>query len=482
MSLKTRVVWSIIWASISAISIRAIGFLTILILGKLLSPQDFGLIAIIELTVGVTQVFRDFGLSQALIQRQKNIEETAYTIFFLVIIWGAVLYFFLFITAPWIAQTFGESRAILLIRVISVNVVISSLSTVPSALLEKKLAFKEKVLPETISIFLYTLITLVLVTLGWGVWAIVWGRVGQTLVAVILIWSVVKWRPKIYFNLALAREVLTYSHHILFASILGIAVLYIDNAFVGTLLGATALGFYTFGFNLANLPSQSVTPVITKVAFPTYAEIQGNLASLASVYLKSLKLTSTLTLPLALGIAILSGTFLRVVYGDKWLDSIVVVQILSFYSLFRSIGALSINILYVIGKQQLVPRILFLMFIAIVICLWPATSWFGIVGASLVMTLAMIIGVIFWLFLTNYCLQISIKRFRQVLLPQIMAAALMTGYLLLGLAWLEEGLWTLIFLVITGGSLYFLCLLMIGQRELINDFMSIARALRKGNS
>src|SRR5688572_8098920 len=177
-----------IWASISALSIRLLGLLIILILGKLLFPADFGLIAIMELTINVITLFRDFGLAQALIQRQKAVEEVAYTTFFLVIIWSVILYFVLFVTAPWLAQIFEENRAVPLIRTIGLTLIISSLSLVPSALLEKRLAFKQRALPETVSNVLYALVTLVLVMQGWGVWGVVWGRIGQAFVVTILIW------------------------------------------------------------------------------------------------------------------------------------------------------------------------------------------------------------------------------------------------------------------------------------------------------
>jgi teichuronic acid exporter len=471
-----------IWASISALSIRLLGLLTILILGKLLLPADFGLIAIMELTINITTLFRDFGLAQALIQRQKEVEEVAYTTFFLVILWSVILYFLLFATAPWMAQIFEENRAVPLIRTVGLTLIISSLSMVPSALLEKRLAFKQRALPETISNILYALVTLVLVMQGWGVWGVVWGRIGQASLATILIWWVSQWWPKFYFNFALAKETLTYGQHILLASLLGVIILYIDNAFVGSLLGATALGFYAFGFNLANLPSQSITPVITKVAFPTYAEIQHNPTALVSVYLRSLKLTSTLTLPAAIGMALLSGPFLRITYGDKWLDSIVLIQILSFYSLFRSIGALAINILYVIGRQYLVPRILGLILIAIIILLWPATLELGMLGTSLVMTSVMVLGVIFWLTWTNFYLKIPFRNFGQALLPQTVAGLVMAAYLLLFLFWLEENLRSLVFLIISGGLVYFISLLMIDQRQLRKEFLDIVKALGEHSS
>jgi O-antigen/teichoic acid export membrane protein len=433
-----------------------------------------------ELTINTVQVFRDFGLTQALIRRQRDVKETANTVFFLMVVWGSLLFFLLFILAPWVALFFDDLRAEAPVRVIAATLLFSSLGAVPAALLEKELAFKEKSLPEILSAAVYSGVVIVLVALKLGVWSIVWGRIIQTALTTILIWRAAHWRIEFRFNGQIAKEVLKYGQHILIASILGIAFLYVDNIFVGSLLGSTALGFYTFGFTLANLPAQSITPIINKVTFPTYAKIQENLAALATIYLRSLKLTSVLSFPATLGLAVLSASFLRVLYGDKWLDSIVLVQILSFYGLFRSVGALTSNVFYVIGKQYIVPRVLLIIFAIVVMLLWPATLWFGTVGTSLVMTGIMILGVIFWLALVNYYLAIPVRRFVQNLLPQTLASVIMTGYLLLLTGWLKEGLSTLFLLITTGAGIYLVGILLIDRGQIYSDVSDIIAILRKG--
>jgi lipopolysaccharide exporter len=247
------------------------------------------------------------------------------------------------------------------------------------------------------------------------------------------------------------------------------------------LLGSTALGFYTFGFTIANLPAQSITPIINKVSFPTYAKVQRDTGTLAAIYLRSLKLTSVLSFPATLGVAILSASFLRVFYGDKWLDSIVLVQILSFYGLFRSIGALAGNVFYVIGKQYIVPRVLLIIFIIVVILLRPATLWLGTLGTSLVMTGMMICGVIFWLALVNHYLAISVEKFVRTLLPQIAASVIMAGYLLLLTGRLEEEPFTLFLLVTTGAGIYLISILLTDKGQTYRDVSNIlATILGKG--
>jgi O-antigen/teichoic acid export membrane protein len=477
LSLKTRAIQGVFWAATSIFGARLLNLLATLILAKLLAPSDFGLVAIAHLVVMTAQVFRDLGLAQALIYRSDDAKEAANTAFFLVIAWGMLLYLLISIIASRIALFFSEPSAKLVIQGMALTLIISSLGTVPAALLEKELEFRKKVLPEIISTAGYALTAIGLAAAGLGVWSIVWGRIGQAALTVVLMWTASRWRLKLSFDRHVAGEILNYGKHILGSFILNIVFLYIDNVYVGRLLGITALGFYAFAFDLANLPMQSVTAIIHKVSFPTYVKLREDRGSLASAYLQSLKLTSLITFPAAMGLAILSPDLLWVLYADKWASSMVLVQILSFYGLFRSIGGLPSNIFLATGKQHLLPRLQLVYVGTVAVLLWPATRWLGTMGTSLVMTSVIAIGAAVFLALANHYLDIPLSRLIRTLMPQVIASAVMVSCLLLIGSLFEMSLFVLLALVATGAGIYLLSILLITKGEAYKEIADVVKTL-----
>ena len=477
MTLKTRAIQGAFWTAASIFGGQLLNLLTTLILAKLLAPSDFGLVAVALLVVTTAQIFRDLGLAQALIYRTDHIEEAASTAFFLVIIWGMLLCFLISLMASQIALFFNEPGATAVIQVMALTLVISSFGTVPSALIEKELEFRKKVLPEILPIVAYTLTAVALAAAGYGVWSIVLGRIGQATLTAILLWRAARWRLRLSFDRDIAVEILDYGKHIIGGSILNVIFLYIDNAYVGRIAGVTALGFYTFAFALANLPTQTITPTINKVAFPSYVKLRENHGDIASGYLKSLKLVSVMTFPATLGLATIAPDLLQVLYADKWNPSILLVQILSIYALFRSIGALPGSVLLTIGKQSLIPRLMVIYVVSASILLWPATTWFGATGTSLVMTSVMGIGSIVWLALVNRYLVISLKRFVMHLAPQIVASVAMVGWLLILESLLGESLLSLLILIGSGAVLYITSLLLLTRGEAYKEVATVTKAL-----
>jgi len=456
---------------------QLLNFLATLILAKLLVPSDFGIVAIAQLIVTIAQIVRDLGLAQALIYRAGDVEEAASTAFFLVLAWGVLLCLLIGAMASQTALFFNEPDATAVIRALALTLVISSFGVVPSALLEKELEFKRKVLPEFLPVAGYALLAVGLAALDLGAWSIVWGRIGQATLSALLMWKASHWRLRFSFDVRVAREILGYGKHILGGSILNMVFLYIDNAFVGKILGATALGYYTFAFAMANLPTQSVTPVVNKVAFPSYVQLRDRKLDLGHAYLRSLKLVSLITFPATLGLATISPKFLHTLYGHKWDPSIVLIQILSFYALARSIGALPGNIFLSIGKQYLIPRLMLIYVGAVGLLLGPATHWLGTPGTGLVMTGVIVIGSTVWLALSARYLNISPRRFLENLGPQIAASATMAGGLSVLSLRLPDSPVALVILIGSGIGLYAVGVWFFTRGEIYEEVIAMVRTL-----
>jgi O-antigen/teichoic acid export membrane protein len=355
------------------------------------------------------------------------------------------------------------------------------LAIAPSALLEKDLNFRIKVIPEIISLISYASIAIILGAFGWGAWSIVCARITQAILNVIIVWLVSGWRPQWYFNRSIAAEVLDYGKDLLAASIFVVIFLNIDYVFVGRLLGTTALGYYVFAFTLANFPREIISPVIQRVSFPLYVKVQHDKQRLATWYVQTLKYSALLAFPAAMGLIAVTPGFLAVLSSGKWLPSVLLVQVFSVYGLFRSLVALSSNALMAVGKQTLLPRLQISYVLAVAILLWPAIMYFDLLGASLVMTLVQSIGSIIALVVVNYYLSISWIRLLKTLAPPFLASVTMLSTITLIRSHLPQTALTVSIEIVIGGTIYLLSLLIITGGAIYYDIADLTRSFVREN-
>ncbi len=283
------------------IGVRLINPLATFVLAGLLTPADFGLVAIAMLILAVIQVIQDFGLGQTLIRWPGDQEQAADVTFVLMLMLSGGLYVVTVLSAPMAAAFFNQPEATLVIQILGLTLITSALGVVPGVLLEKNLDFKKKVIPEILPLLAHIVISVAMAVSGWGVWSIVWARIVQSLLATLLMWRASGWQFKFSFNLPIAGALLSYSQPLFSTSFLTIIFLYIDNGYIGRLLGVEALGYYTFAFNLANLPVTSISFIVNRVSFPSFVKLQHQQQDLTNAFLYSMNMTTLIMMPSLLG-------------------------------------------------------------------------------------------------------------------------------------------------------------------------------------
>jgi O-antigen/teichoic acid export membrane protein len=392
VSLARKAAHGMVWVTISAIITKVLGFVTSIILARLLAPADFGLLAIGLLAINTMGIFRDLGFGAALIYKKDDSNHAAAdTAFILLPVVASILFALAYLSAPSIAIFFNNTETEPIIRVLALTFVISSLGTVPSMLLEKELEFKKKVLPEVLPQVGYAVVTIGLALYGYGVWSLVYGQIVSAVLTAGLIWMVTDWRPSFRFNKGVARELFGYGKHILGASVLIFLITNIDSAIVGKMLGMEALGFYTLAATIANLPATQITFLISRVMFPAYSKLQDDTDAMKNAYLKTLKYVSMLSIPAAFGIFVLAQDFVRVVLGERWMPAVPALQVLCFYGLMRSISATTGNVFQAKGKPQIVSKFASIQLLAMSFIIYPLTSSYGIFGTSIAVTVPAVI-------------------------------------------------------------------------------------------
>ncbi len=352
-SLKQKTAKGVLWSAIEQFSVQIIQFVLGLIMARILSPHDYGLVGMILVFTSIAQTFVDSGFSNALIRKQNKTEVDYSTAFYFNIVVGLVAYFILFFLSPLIARFYNEPLLELLTKAISINVFINSLGIVQRARYSIKVDFKTQAKATTTSVLISGIIGIWMVYNGYGVWAIVWQSVIRNGLNVALLWLFAKWLPMLQFSWTSFREMWSFGFKLLLSSLIGRIYNNIYQLIIGKVFSAGDLGNYTRALQFASFPSSNINNIISRVTYPILSSIQDDDVHLERVYRKYLRLSAFVVFPLMVGLSALSEPLILYILTDKWRDAIILLQIICFNMMWYPIHAINLNLLQVKGRSDL---------------------------------------------------------------------------------------------------------------------------------
>lgn len=336
--IKQQTISGVGWSAGARIAKQILQFIISVILARLLTPEDFGLVGMIAVFTGFAALFGELGFGAALIQRQDVEEQHYSSIFWLNLLSGFILMGVVIAAAPAIAAFYNEPRLVPLTMLIAVNFLIGALNIVQQALLTRALNFQKLAFIETISMLMAGSVAIVLAYLGYGVYALVWQMLISTMAGVILMWNVTGWYPHLIFSWQSARELLGFSSNLLGFNVFNYWVRGADNLLIGKFIGSGGLGIYTRAYSTMLLPLNQVSAVVGRVMFPALARIQDDKPRIKRIYLQAISMISLITFPMMLGLLVVSKSFVLALYGPQWAAVVPILQILCLVGLAQSVG------------------------------------------------------------------------------------------------------------------------------------------------
>jgi len=376
-----------IWTSITKVSVRFSQLLMVIVLARLLSPEDFGLMGIGLLTLSATRKFTKIGLNSALIQKKEDdVDDYLDTNWCLEVGRGVLLFSILFVAAPFIGDLFGEPRATTLIRVLGLVPIFHGLRNPAVVYFKKDMAFHKA--------FLYRItggFTQILVGVGYGlysptVWALVFASLSRPASKTILSYFLDGYRPRPSLDVDAAKELIDYGKWLTGANMLGFLYREGDDAFVGWFLSATSLGFYQYAYRLADMPGSELASIVSGVTFPAFSKLQADADELRRALLKTTRFTAFFAYPISFGIVLIAPSFVPVVLGEKWTPMVPTMQILAFYGLAHASTSNFGEVWKALDRPDIITKVSTLRVICVAVLIWPATARWGIEGTALVVT------------------------------------------------------------------------------------------------
>jgi teichuronic acid exporter len=337
---SAQVLHALRWNAVARTTAQAVTWLITIFVMRLLTPVDYGLMNLATILLGLCVLVNELGAVPALIQRQEIDERLIRKIFGVVLASNATLYVIAFVCAPYFAVFFGEERLVAIARILTLDLLFSAVSAVPSVLLQRDLKFKSISLIEFIATMVGALSTLALALGGHGVWSLVFGGLAKSACNSAGLMAVARCRIAPQFNFTGLGAVFSFGMKVSAARIVWYCNRYFDGLLIGKVLGKDAVGLYSVADNLALLPVSKILGLSNQIAFAAYSRLQDDRSRVRKYFLDSACLTSFIFFPLAWGMSAVADDFVDIMLGPTWHQAALVLQIIALGVPYRALGGL----------------------------------------------------------------------------------------------------------------------------------------------
>ena len=352
-SLKQKTVKGLAWNALDNFAGLGIQFLIGVILARLLSPSEYGIIGLGTVVLAVSEAFITAGFGSALIRKQDRTETDNSTVFFFSVVASIVFYFLLYVTAPLISDFYHQEILTSITRVLGLTLIAGAFCIVPNALFSSRIDFKTTAKISVITGIAGGVTGIILAYFGYGVWALVYQMLVNQFVRSILLFVYSKWWPQERFSEESFKTLFSFGSKLMFSGLLNAIYGNLYAIVIGKLFAPSTLGLYTRASAFARLPSSNLTNVLQRVTYPVLSTIQDETERLADIYRRLLKMSAYVIFPMMMLLFGVSDPMVRWILTDKWEGCIILLQIICFSLMWYPIHAINLNLLQVKGRSDL---------------------------------------------------------------------------------------------------------------------------------
>lgn len=356
-SLKQKTKSGLYWSFFNQFSFYGIQFFIGVILARLLSPSDYGIIAMPSVFLAIAQCLVDSGFGTALVRKEKLEEKDLSTAFIFSIVVGAICYLTLFFASSWIANFYNTPILRNLLKVSALATLFGPIASVQQVQLTRRIDFKTPAIINIICQLFTGIVGIAMAFSGYGVWSLVIPGVGASILRIVLLFLFVRWIPHTGWSRDSFNYLWGFGNKLLASALIDTTYSNIYPIVIGKFYSATDLGVYTRAKAYALLPSQNVTSVIQRVTFPVLSQMQNDDFTLANKYRRMLRATAFVVFPVMMILSALASPFILVLVTDKWSACIVLLQIICFSLMWYPVHAINLNLLQVKGRSDLFLRL-----------------------------------------------------------------------------------------------------------------------------
>ena len=378
---------NMLWRFLERCGAQGVSFVVAIVLARLLGPEDYGTIALVTVFTSILQVFIDSGLGTALIQK-KNADNIDFsTVFFFNLIMCGVIYICMFFAAPFIADFYGKPEITALVRVLSLNIVISGISHIQYSYVSKNLMFKKLFFATLSGTILSAIIGIAMAYKGFGFWALVAQNLSNHVINALITWIMVRWRPQFVFSFQRFKGLFSYGWKFFASGLLDRVYNELRQLIIGKKYSSTDLAFYNKGRQLPNYLITNINTSIDSVLLPTMSKVQDDKDAVKAMTRRAIKTSSFIIWPCMVGLGVCAEPLIRLLLTESWMQSVPFLRIFCFTMAFYPVHTANLNAIKAMGRSDLFLRLEIIKkvygIIAIAISMWFGVFW---MAASLLVT------------------------------------------------------------------------------------------------
>lgn len=450
---KSKIISSLFWKLLERSGTQGIQFVVMLILARLVLPEEFGLIVLILTFVTLANVLTQSGLTTALIQKKKVDEIDYISVFYLSLINASFLYLLLFFTAPLIASFFNQQEITLILRVLAITLFFGVLNSIQNVIIARNMQFEKLVFSSLISISLSGTIGIILAFNSYGVWALVFQQLINQFLITLILWFTVRWRPKLLFSFQRIRVLFSFGWKLMISSLIDSFESNLRNLLIGKIYTPSMMGFYNRGENIPNMLVTNINGAIQAVLFPILSSSQDDSAVVKDIVRRSITISSFIIFPMMVGVAVIAEPLILLLLTDKWLAAVPFMQILCAAYALWPIHTANLQAINALGRSDIFLKLEIIKSIVSVVIL-VITIPIGIYAMAMGVFVSSVIGSFINSFPNLKLLNYSFLEQWKDISPSLFISLIM-GLIVYMVQWIElNTLLTLCIQIVVGVMLY----------------------------
>lgn len=456
--LSTKVVEGGAWLFGLRVSQKFLGVIRLLVLARLLSPNDFGLLGISMAILFTLELFSTTGFDAALIHKKEDIRSYLDSAWTVTLLRGLLIFLVIFFTAPLLADFFNEPKLPPILQAIGLVVLLRSSNNIAIVYFSKNFSFNKLYTYHLVGTILDFVVAVICAFVLKNVWALILGILAGEIAKLIASFVLHPYRPRLRIDIEKTKELFGYGKWIFMANYIVFFLTQGKDLYVAKVLGTVPLGFYQLAYKISNLTSTEISQVIVQVTFPAYSKLQDDIERTKRSFFKVLIINSIMTFPVSFFLMSSAHEFITIFLSEKWLPIETAMQILCLHGLINSFNGIVGAIFQGTGSPKTITLGSALQLLTLALLIHPLSSRFGFTGTAMAITISSVFIMVYLIIKLRGAIQCSFSEIFKATILQIIASGTMSGFIFYSHQLVPINIFTFLAVTIIGFIIYLITL------------------------
>ncbi len=447
-----KIVSGMLWRFGEKITAQLVSFVVSVVLARLLMPEDYGVVAIVNIFIVIAEIFVTSGLGTSLIQKKDADDIDFSTVFWCNLILSFILYVIVFLLSPIVAEFYSNSLLIPVLRIFGLRLPISAVNSIQNAYVSRKMDFRKFFFATLIGTVISAIVGIIMAYTGFGVWALIAQYLTNSIIDTVVLFIAIKWRPHLVFSIPRAKPLLSYGWKILVTDFIGTVFNQLNAFIIGKAYTSAALAYYTQGKKIPDLVNNNIGATINAVLFPAMS-LSTNYDEIKRIRRKSLMMMEYVIFPLMFGMIAVADKMIVVLMTEKWLQAVPYVRITCLAAIIGTLGTTLIQEIKAIGRSDVTLKLELIKKTIFLVIAFVALQ-FGIKAVAWTLVIDEIIAFCFNVYPVRKYIGFDFLIYLRDALPSLIMSLIMVISVITIGSLIRNDMICLIVQVITGGTVY----------------------------